>query len=321
MSSSKRAKIVSMSKGKRQSVALALAGSAVLFTAAGAHYFEQSRLAASAEGFDGRRAFDDLRRLVALGPRPPDSPALDQARKYIAEQLGDAGVGVTYDAFAATTPVGQVGMRNIIGKLPGDRPEVVIIAGHYDTARLPGIRFVGANDGGSSAAELIELARVLARRRRSLTYWIVFFDGEEAMDHWSPTDSLYGSRHVVESMQRTGQLHEVRAVLLLDMVAGRDPHFGLESNSTPWLRDLLFSTARRLGYESAFPRRTPLPVEDDHLPFITSGVPAVDLIDFAPFLQGYHHTAQDTLDRCSPNTMEMVGRVVLVMLAELSRRS
>ena len=123
------------------------------------------------------------------------------------------------------TPVGNVEMQNIIGQFRGQQRGIVIIAGHYDTARLPGVAFIGANDGGSSAAELLELARVLRKRTHSLTYWLVFFDGEEAIEHWSATDSLYGSRHFVETLRASGKLSEVRAVLLLDMVAGGSPQF------------------------------------------------------------------------------------------------
>ena len=104
------------------------------------------------------------------------------------------------------------------------------------------------------------------------------------------------------------------------MVAGGSPQFQPEGNSTPWLRELVFSSAHRLDYRDAFPSGSAVPVEDDHLPFVAAGVPAVDIIDFAPFLRGYHHTAQDTIDQCSPDTMGMVGRVVLATLAQLDRR-
>jgi len=245
---------------------------------------------------------------------------LEEARKYIAQELANAGAEVSYDSFVATTPVGNVEMQNIVGQFRGQQRGIVLVAGHYDTARLPGVAFIGANDGGSSAAELLELARVLRKRSHSLTYWLVFFDGEEAIEHWSATDSLYGSRHFVETLRARGKLSEVRAALLLDMVAGRDPQFRSEGNSTPWLREIVFSSAHRLDYRDAFPSGRALPVGDDHVPFLAAGVPAVDIIDFAPFLRGYHHTAQDTIDRCSPDTMGMVGRIVLATLAQLDRR-
>jgi Zn-dependent M28 family amino/carboxypeptidase len=293
---------------------------AALIALVATHYRARTDLAEGAEGFDGARAFKDLERLVAFGPRPPGSPALERTREYVSTQLAAAGVQVQRDPFTPSTPDGPIPMVNIVGILPGHGSRVVIIAGHYDTARLKGIEFVGANDGGSSAAELLELARVLPGRSHAFTYWLVFFDGEEATEHWSATDSLYGSRHFVETLRGSGKLGDVRAVVLLDMVGGRDPQFRPEGNSTPWLRDIVFSSADRLGYGGAFPTGGALPVEDDHLPFLAAGVPAVDIIDFGPFLRGYHHTAQDTIDQCSPETLAMVGRVVLATLAELERK-
>jgi Zn-dependent M28 family amino/carboxypeptidase len=271
-------------------------------------------------GFDGARAFKDLERLAAVGPRPPGSPAIERARDYITARLAAAGAEVRHDPFTASTPDGPIPMTNIVGVLPGRSARVVIIAGHYDTAWIKGIELVGANDGGSSAAELLELARVLSIRSPLFTYWLVFFDGEEAIERWSTSDSLYGSRHFVETLLGSGKLGDVQAMLLLDMVGGRDPQFRPEANSTPWLRDVVFKGADRLDYRNAFPSGGALPVEDDHLPFLAAGVPAVDIIDFAPFLRGYHHTAEDTIDRCSPDTLAMVGRVVLATLAELERR-
>jgi Zn-dependent M28 family amino/carboxypeptidase len=279
------------------------------------HYRARTDLARSAAGFDGARAFKDLEELVALGPRPPGSPALERAREYITAQLGTAGVEVQRDPFTAGTPVGPLPMVNIMGVLSGKSSNVVMVAGHYDTARLKGIAFVGANDSGSSTAELLELARVLSRRRHILTYWLVFFDGEEALEQWSHTDSLYGSRHLAAELLADGRLAEMRALILVDMVAGRQLHILEESNSTPWLRDIVIKKARQLGYASSFDGGQ-FPVEDDHLPFTKEGVAAVDIIDLTPF-KTYHHTAQDTLDKCSPASLAIVGRVVLASLEEL----
>jgi len=284
------------------------------------HYRSRGDFREAVKGFYGARAFEDLKRLVALGPRPSGSPAIERAREYITAQLATVGTKVLRDPFTATTPVGPIPIVNVVGALPGRSSKVVMIAGHYDTARVKGITFVGANDGGSSAAELLEVARVLSGRSHRLTYWFVFFDGEEAIEHWSASDSLYGSRHFVEALRGSGKLRDVRALVLLDMVGGSDPQFRPEANSTLWLRELVFSSADRLGYRNAFPSVGAIPVEDDHLPFLAAGVPAVDIIDFTPFLCGYHHTALDMLDRCSPDTLAMVGRVVLATLAELERR-
>jgi Zn-dependent M28 family amino/carboxypeptidase len=209
-------------------------------------------------------------------------------------------------------------MVNIVGVLSGTSSNAVIVAGHYDTARLQGMAFVGANDGGSSAAELLELARVLSRRRHVLTYWLVFFDGEEALEQWSHTDSLYGSRHLAEELATNGRLAELQALVLVDMVAGRQLHILEESNSTPWLREIVFRKARQLGYAGSFDGGQ-FPVEDDHLPFVEKGVAAVDIIDLTPF-KTYHHTGQDTPDKCSPASLAIVGRVVLATLEDLEHK-
>ena len=297
-----------------------IAGGTMVIALVAIHHAARTNLGRTAEGFDGARAFKGLEQFVVLGPRPPGSEAIERAREYIGAQLTGAGAEVQRDRFIASTPVGPIRMVNIVAVLCGTSSNVVIVAGHYDTARLKGMTFVGANDGGSSAAELLELARVLSRRSHVLTYWLVFFDGEEAIDHWSASDSLYGSRHFVEALRGSGKLREVQAVILLDMVGGHDPQFRPEANSTPWLRDVVFTSADRLDYRNAFPSGGALPVDDDHQPFLAAGVPAVDIIDFAPFLRGYHHTAEDTIDRCSPDTLAMIGRVVLATLGELERR-
>jgi len=280
-------------------------------------YRARAGLFAATRGFNGERAFNDLRQLVELGPRPPGSRALHRAREYISRQLSAAGAEVWHDSFVATTPVGDIPMTNLVGLLHGESPTIVVLAGHYDTARLDGVRFVGANDGGSSAAFLLEMARVLSGRKNKLTYWLVFFDGEEALKQWSATDSLYRSRHLAEKLASEGKLTQIKALILVDMIADQRLNVLRESNSTPWLSELVFERARQLGYAGSFSGGA-FPVEDDHSPFLCRGVPAVDIIDLTPF-RSYHHTAQDTLDNCSPESLAVVGRVVLAMLASLER--
>jgi Zn-dependent M28 family amino/carboxypeptidase len=280
-------------------------------------YDPRADVLAAAAGFNRGRAFEDLQHLVDLGPRPPGSEALQRAREYIAQQLSTAGVETWDDTFVATTPVGNVPMTNVIGALRGESATVVILAGHYDTATIDGVRFVGANDGGSSAAFLLEMARVLSSRNNRFTYWVVFFDGEEALKKWSSSDSLYGSRHLAERLSREGKLKQIKALILVDMVADRHLNILRESNSTAWLSDGVFRSARRLGFARLFNGGT-FPVEDDHLPFLARGIPSVDIIDLTPF-GSYHHTAQDSIDKCSPESLTVVSRVVLATLAELER--
>jgi hypothetical protein len=280
-------------------------------------YDARAEVEAAVAGFSGERAFNDLHHLVQFGPRPAGSENLERARAYIKHQLSASGMQLLDDSFPATTPVGNIPMTNLIGVLHGETPTVVILAGHYDTAPIDGIRFVGANDGGSSAAFLMEMARVLSRRNNRLTYWLVFFDGEEALKEWSASDSLYGSRHLAEKLSRERKLSQIKALILVDMVADRHLNILRESNSTAWLSDAVFRSARTLGYEKLFSGGT-FPVEDDHTPFLARGIPSVDIIDLTPF-GSYHHTTQDSIDKCSPDSLTVVGQVVLATLAELER--
>jgi len=275
--------------------------------------------AAEPTSFNGDRAFEVLRRLVSFGPRPSGSPALAQARQWLIHELRATGAQVEEDAFLASTPIGPISMTNLVAKFPAARRETVIVAGHYDTKRFDRFRFVGANDGGSSAALLVELARVLSGRKHDLNYWLVFFDGEEAVRDWTATDSVYGSRHLVEKLTASGELSRLQALILVDMVGDARLRIARESNSTPWLNDLIFGVARRLDYGKYFVNSEQA-IEDDHQPFLEAGVAAADLIDFdyGPD-NSYWHTAQDTLEHCSPSSLNIVGRVVEATLGQLEK--
>lgn len=268
----------------------------------------------------GRRAFDHVRALVRLGERPPGSAAHRQTEAYILRQLRLLPHCDTKEVtFLQQTPQGLVAMKNLIGKISGQSSDIVVLAGHYDTLRRQG--FVGANDGGSSAALLLELARVLSLRQPNpLTIWVVFFDGEEAFVQWSTRDGLYGSRYQASAWKRAGVLNRIKAVILLDMIGDKDLSLRRDLNSTPWLTDLVWQVARDKGYQAQFSEES-LVIEDDHLPFIEVGLPAVDLIDFEYGPENrYWHTPQDTVDKLSPRSFEIVGDVVLETLARLGQR-
>jgi len=260
---------------------------------------------------DGAAAFRHVERLVGIGPRVAGSPGGERARAYIVGELRRSGIEAEVQPFEAGTPHGRLRMANVIARLPGRRPEVVALAGHYDTKLFNSFRFVGANDGGSSAALLIELARRLAKAPRDYTLWVVWFDGEEAREAWTATDSLYGSRHLAAELAQAGRLP--RALVLVDMIGDRDLNIRRDTYSTPWLTDILWSSAARLGYAKHF-LNDPLPVEDDHAPFLHAGVPAALLIDFdyPPW-----HTAGDTLDKVSARSLAIVGDVVLDALPSI----
>jgi Zn-dependent M28 family amino/carboxypeptidase len=265
--------------------------------------------------FDGGRAYEDIRQLVAIGPRAAGSPGIEQARKYLTQQLSAIGVKVVEQPFDADTPLGRVHMVNVVATLPGDRAERIAFAGHYDTKLFRGFRFVGANDGGSSAAFLLELARALRHRHNPFSIDLLFFDGEEAVVEWSGTDHTYGSRHYVEQAKQAGTLNRLKALVLVDMIGDRDLRIRREQSSTRWLTDLIWTSAQRLNLDRYFvPDATP--IEDDHRPFLDAGVAAVDVIDleYPPW-----HTADDTLDHVSARSLEVIGEVLLSALPEIEK--
>jgi hypothetical protein len=270
------------------------------------------------KGFDSAKAWTHVEAQVAIGPRVSGTPGNAAARRHILDTLAAAKIAATEQAFTAATPRGPVAMTNIIATLPGTRDETIVIGSHFDTKHFPDFTFVGASDGASSTGALLEIGRVLAaRQERTATIQLVFFDGEEAVGEWSATDSTYGSRHYVEAARASGALAHLRAFILLDMIGDRSLALYREGNSTPWLTDIIWSTAHRLGHGRHFLADTTL-IEDDHLPFLQAGVPSVDLIDldYPPW-----HTAEDTLDKISADSLQVVGDVVLAALPDIEKRA
>jgi glutaminyl-peptide cyclotransferase len=273
-----------------------------------------------AQAFNAARAMQYTRDVVAFGPRPIGSANHKKLENYILNHLKNDSV--EDDAFTAETPEGKFPVRNMIAKFPGTRDGIIVIAGHYDTNYpLRNTGYVGANDGGSSTAILLELANQFrGKKRDGYSVWLLWTDGEEAVKAWSATDSLYGVRHLAEKWQQDGTLKNIKAFLLADMIADADLNVDRDANSTPWLEDLVYEAASKLGYQSHFFRRT-IPLEDDHLPFVERGVPSADLIDLDyGYGNVFHHTAQDTLDKLSAKSMEIVGSVILETVRMLDRK-
>jgi len=274
--------------------------------------------AGTASRINGARAMQYVREIVGMGPRPVGSEAHRKLESYLLSHL--KGVTVEQDAFTASTPAGNLPMRNLIAKFPGSKPGVIVIATHYDT--LYGRKdFVGANDGGSGTGLLLELANQLrAGRRSGYSVWLAWLDGEEAVKNWSKSDSLYGSRHLAEKWQKEGTLRQIKAFLLADMIGDAELNIEREQNSTPWLEDLVHQAASRLGYQSHFFARQ-MAIEDDHLPLARADVPVADLIDLE---YGYNHvfwhTTQDTLDKLSAKSLEITGDVLLETIRLLDER-
>ena len=267
-------------------------------------------------GFDGKRAFAHVVKQVGFGPRPSGSQALAHLQDYLQAELKSYGCSVETDSFGADTPVGRLPMKNFLVKIPGEKPGVILLGTHYDTKKLD--NFVGADDGGSSTAVMLELARLLCPQHGKYAVWIAFFDGEEAVKNWSDTDSRYGSRQMAARLSTSGDIKKIRAFLLADIVGGRRARFLRESSSTPALVDLIWNAAAKLGYSGIFLNES-TSADDDHDSFLKRGVPSVDVI--GDFLNnGYWHTPQDSLDKISGKTLAVVGHVFLESVKQLQEK-
>ena len=270
---------------------------------------------------DGERALQYVKEIVRFGPRPLGSANHKKVENYLESHL--SGDQVEDDAFTADTPSGKFPVHNIVAKFPGTKDGIIVIASHYDTNYpLRDTAYVGANDGGSSSALLLEIANQLrGKMQEGYSVWLVWDDAEEAIkpdgsgglpeEMPFADDSLYGIKHLAEKWQADGTLKKVKAFLLADMVGDSDLDIDRDLNSTPWLESVVFEAATRLGFQSHFYGRVNQ-VGDDHLPFTERGVPSADLIDFT---YGYNnvfwHTPQDTVDKLSPKSLQIVGGVIL----------
>lgn len=281
-----------------------------------------------APAFDAARAWADLEQLVALGPRPLGTAALDRARAYLRGELEPLGWQIEEDPFPVSAPAGarrrgDFTGKNLIARRAGTAPGEIWLASHLDTYDLPG--FVGANDGGSSSAVLLELGRQLAGAgpRRGPSLVLCWFDGEEPFNPlpWdNETNSTFGSRHAVARLQAAGTIGEVKALVLLDMVGDARLAITLPEETAPWLGSLFERTAARLGHGRLFAESRP--IRDDHVPFYEAGVPVIDLIDlrFGPgLLNDWWHKPDDTLDKCSADSLGTIGALVLAALPEIER--
>lgn len=275
-------------------------------------------------GFNGARSWSYLKTIVDFGPRPPGSANIHREQHYLVRQLQSFGCQVEQNNFDAQTKIGNLKMENIVAKIPGKHPGAILLLTHYDTLRLPG--FVGADDGGSSTAMLLEIAHDLCGHPGPLAVWIAFLDGEEdqtnftssyeAQTVWSNSNALYGSREMAARLALSGKLKRVKAVMLADMIGDSHLRIDKDSNSTPWLVNLVWGVANRLGYSRYFLSKS-MAVDDDHIPFLHHGASAIDVIDFN---YPYWHTVQDTLDKCSPHSLAVVGHVFLASIKALDKK-
>jgi hypothetical protein len=286
--------------------------------------------AAEAVEFSGERAMRHLEAICDLGPRPSGSPAMDRQRALLARHFRAAGATVTGQAFQIRDrrTGAPVHLENLIVTWHPDRAERVLLAAHYDTRPFPdrdpvdpeGV-FLGANDGASGVAVLMELAAAMPGLPGPVGVDFVLFDAEEYVVH--PRDPYFlGSAYFARQYaadRRAGRLpHAYRAGVLLDMVADRDLQIWQEQHSVDWpdtkpVVDSIWDVARRLEVREFVPRPKHA-VQDDHLPLrMIGGIPTCDIIDFD---YPHWHTTSDTPAQCAAESLSAVGRVVLAWLRE-----
>ena len=272
-------------------------------------------------GFDGAKAYNQVAKLVAFGPHPSGSDGIAKVQDYLRAELASYGCAVEEQAFQAPSPMGDLPMKNVVAKIPGSGPGIILLMTHFDTKRVDS--FVGAEDAGSSTGVMLEIARDLCGKpKQPNSVWIAFVDGEEtqATFDWLTSDSLYGSRELAARMALSGDLKSVRAVILADMVGQYNLHIQRDYDAPKWLNDMIWNTAAGLGYRSVFVSQTTR-TEDDNLPFLDRKVPTIDLIDLTDYMSlGYWHTTEDTLDKISPRNLAIVGHVILESVNELQKR-
>ena len=270
----------------------------------------------------GEKAYAHVQRLVSFGPRPSASPGIKKSQNYLTKTLKNLQLNVEHQNFLASTPNGNIPMKNIIARSKkGITDDVIILSTHYDTLPMESDLFLGANDGGSSSGLLLELARVLSKRQWNFSIWFVFFDGEEAQKLWSPKDSLYGSRYFVERLKSRRQVSLIKAMILIDMIGDKNLILERDRSSTTWLMDLVWDSAEELGYSKHL-AVAPKTIIDDHIPFLKAGIPAVNLIDYEFGKNNlYWHTPQDTIDKISVKSLLLVGKIVIRTIEKIALKN
>lgn len=285
----------------------------------------RNALAQTSPHISGTAIYGVAKQYLAVAPKrwvgsPGHARAVDFIKSHFAPEAAQGNVEI--DSFSASTPAGLLPVQNLIVRYPGKKDGVIVIGSHYETNYpLRDINFVGANDGAATTALLIELGAYLRTHPPDgYSVWLVFFDGEEAIQSWSSADSLYGSRHLAAKWSANGTLSKIKAFLLADMIGDKDLNIDRDANSTRWLLDLLTTAARNTGHSASIYKNS-TQVEDDHIPFVKRGIPSLDIIDldYGPPTSehpegGYHHTELDTLDKVSPHSLQIAADLFLGML-------
>ncbi len=278
---------------------------------------------------DGEEAMELVRRQLEFGPRQVNSEAAEKCAHFIADFGRKLGYEVKVDIWSEGSGKESRIFRNIICTKKGKGQQTVVCGSHYDTKILPEHpTFTGANDGASSTALLMHLMGLIAKSEQwqnNCTIHFVFFDGEEAVVEYTDTDGLNGSRRFVRNMYMNGENSDCRAMLLLDMVGDKDFKLTIPSNSTGWLLSKTKTIAEKLKLSKYVSELDAPGFWDDHIPFLQAGIPAIDFIDFEYGVKtpdngggSYWHTAEDTIDKLSPESLKICGTIFLHLLWQVS---
>lgn len=286
--------------------------------------------------FNGERAYEHLKEICAIGPRVAGTPGMEKQRELLTKHFESLGAKVSQQELFVRHP--ETGERtrlaNLIVEFHPDRKERVLFCAHYDTLPFPyedpdprkrQAEFLGANDGASGVALLMELGTHMADYRGKYGVDFVLFDAEELIYDRQRDSYFLGSEHFAREYIAHPPEHRYRCGVLLDMVADRELHLYMEKNSV-YLRDVrpitnsIWATAQRLGVREFIPR-TRHEIRDDHIPLNEiARIPTCDIIDFdypRPGPVSYWHTTQDIPENCSALSLAKVGWVVHEWLKDL----
>jgi len=281
------------------------------------------------DAFNSRQAYAYTAEVAGFGERWPGSPGHKKTEDLIPQILQENGAQIEADDFIATTPRGPIAVHNIIGKFnvsANPNQDIFVLAGHYDTLFKTG--FIGANDGASSTAILLAFADALAHQKTRMQIWLVWTDLEEAIHSFGGADGLYGSRHLAEKLAGNRMISRIRGLFLLDMIGDKDLNVARETGSSGWLQNFIAQAANQLGYSRYF-FQYETKIIDDHNSFIQVGIPAMDVVDAEYGRMGmrfdamgeFHHSNNDTMDKVSQHSLEVVGRTILLTLELLDSQT
>lgn len=284
----------------------------------------QPEMVLNLDVLSGVRALEEVRALVELGPRDAGTTGARKAADHLLARLRSYGLNAWLDSFEELTPVGKRTFHNVMAGLPGRQKGLIILGSHFDTKSGIGDGFQGANDSGSSSGLLLEMAHVLALSPTlDPEILLVFFDGEECMHGYGRHDGLHGSKHLARTLVEQGRADKVRFMLLLDMIGDRDLTVTLPQNNTTALNAAVFAAARAENARNHFSLYAG-GILDDHVPFLDAGMPACNIIDFQfgshPRANDYWHTMEDSMNKLSAESLQIVGRVALRMINDLSQQ-